>query len=172
MPEHLHLSGVELDPLGSELLRGGVGQRQVHVVAAEQDVIADGDPLERQVALDLADRDQREVGGAAADVAHQDHVTDGELLAPAVAGLAQPRVERRLRLLEQRHVRQARVGGGAHRELARDRVERRRHRQQHLLRGQRRVGMRVVPGRAHMAEIARRGLDRRHARHLGRRLPR
>ena len=76
-----------------------------------------------------------------------------------VARCAEPRVERGLRLLEQRHVRQAGVVRRAHRQLARDRVERRRHREQHVLLGERRVGMRVVPRRANVREVARRRLD-------------
>ena len=56
-----------------------VRERQVHVVAAEQDVIADRDPLEGERAALLADRDQREVGGAAADVADEHDVADPDL---------------------------------------------------------------------------------------------
>ena len=56
-----------------------IGEREVHVVAAEQDVVADGDALERQLAALLAHGDQGEVGGAAADVADQDDVADREL---------------------------------------------------------------------------------------------
>src|SRR5262249_23062762 len=53
-----------------------VRQGEVHVVAAEEDVIADGDAVEDEVAVLLAHRDEREVGGAAADVAHEDDVAD------------------------------------------------------------------------------------------------
>ena len=52
----------------------------------------------------FADGDQREVGGAAADVADQHDVADLDLLAPAVAAGVDPGVERGLRLLEQRDV--------------------------------------------------------------------
>ena len=69
--------GRALCPSAFEPRAHGVRQRQVHVVAAEQDVIADGDALEREVAVGLADGDQREVGGAAADVADQHDVADG-----------------------------------------------------------------------------------------------
>ena len=46
-------------------------EREVHVVAAEQQVIADGDALEPELAAARARRDQREVGRAAADVDDQ-----------------------------------------------------------------------------------------------------
>ena len=65
-----------------------IGEREVHVVAAEQDVVADGDALERQRALLLVDRDQGEVGGAAADVAHQHDVAGAELARATPSPLA------------------------------------------------------------------------------------
>ena len=49
-------------------------QREIHIVAAEQDVFAHGDALELQFACLLGHRDQREIGGAAADVDHQDQI--------------------------------------------------------------------------------------------------
>jgi hypothetical protein len=85
---------------------GDRGQRQIHVVAAEQDVIADRDPLERERATVVGDLDQREVGGAAADVAHQHDVAGHQLLAATRRRSRQVRVERGLRLLEQRDLRQ------------------------------------------------------------------
>ena len=44
---------VELVPLALEPRAHRMGERQIHVVAAEEDVIADGDALERQVAVAL-----------------------------------------------------------------------------------------------------------------------
>ena len=76
MPQRLQLPGVDAVPGRFEPLLQQARERQVHVVAAEQDVIADRDALERQVAVALADGDQAEVGGAAADVADQDEVAD------------------------------------------------------------------------------------------------
>ena len=48
-----------------------LGQGQVHVVAAEQQVIADRLADEAQLALLLDGLDEAEVGGAAADVDDQ-----------------------------------------------------------------------------------------------------
>ena len=58
-------------------------QGQVHVVAAEQDVLADGDAGQLQCAVLLGDRDQRQVRGAAADIDDEDDVADLDLVAPA-----------------------------------------------------------------------------------------
>ena len=49
----------------------GLRQREVHVVAAEQQVIADRVADEVELALLLARADQAEVGGAAADIDHE-----------------------------------------------------------------------------------------------------
>ena len=87
--------------LAFELGAQGVGQSQVHVVAAEQDVLADADALQRQFAVPFGDGDQAEVGSAAADVADQHDVAGLDLGAPLLAGLRRPGVERRQRLLQQ-----------------------------------------------------------------------
>ena len=58
VPEHEHLAHVELDGAGGEGLGHGVGQGQVHVVAAEQDVVADGHAGQDEPAVFLADGDQ------------------------------------------------------------------------------------------------------------------
>ena len=50
---------------------GDVGQGEVHVVAAEQEVLADRHALEREVSLFFLDRDQRQVGRPAAHVEHE-----------------------------------------------------------------------------------------------------
>ncbi len=98
-------------------------QREVHVVAAEQQVIADRVALERGLAVALAgDADQREVGRAAAEIADEHLVADRQVRAPIVEVIGEPRVERGLRLLEQRR-READLGRGPERELARDLVE-------------------------------------------------
>ena len=60
-----------------------VREREVHVVAAEQDVIADRDAREREAPALLGRGDGREVRRAAADVDDEDHVARLELLAPA-----------------------------------------------------------------------------------------
>ena len=170
--ERAQLPRVELRAGGGQLARDDVREREVHVVAAEQDVVADRDALQLEVALALEHGDQREVAGAAADVDDEDDVADLHLLAPAAAARLDPAVERGLRLFEQR---QRPVAGGLGRlggQLARGRVERGRDRDRDVLLGERRLGVRVVPGFAQVLEVAHRRLERRDARHFGRRVAR
>ena len=119
-----------------ELRAQGVGERQIHVVAAEEDVFADADALQRQLAVPLGDGDEAEVGGAAADVADQDDVARRDLATPLLSRLRGPRVERRQRLLEQDDLAEAgglrRLGGQVSRHL----VERGGHGQDDLAVGQ------------------------------------
>ncbi len=109
-----------------------IGQRQIHVVAAEQDVLADADALELQGAGGVGHRDQAEVGGAAADVADQNDVARRHRVAPLPVGLRGPGVEGRLRLLQQRDAAQSSGFGGLGRQVSRDLVERGGHRHHDL----------------------------------------
>ena len=59
-------------PAGTQTRLDRARERDVHVVAAEEQVLADGDTLEAQLATARPRRDQREVGRAAADVDHED----------------------------------------------------------------------------------------------------
>ena len=76
VPQAVQLPRVHLVPLAFEPLLQQTRERQVHVVAAEQDVLADRDALEREIAVPLADGDQAEVGRAAADVADEHEIAD------------------------------------------------------------------------------------------------
>src|SRR5437899_1663641 len=93
-------------------------QRQVDVVAAEEDVVADREAGQRQATLLLAHCDEREVAGAAADVDDEDDVARTHVSAPFVAGGLDPGVERRLWFLEERELRKARLRRRLHREIA------------------------------------------------------
>src|SRR5690606_4926253 len=99
--ESAHLPGVQLRPIGGEFTGHQVGQRQVHIVAAQQNVVAHGHAVRFELAVALEDRDQREVAGAAADVDYQDDVARRYLFAPAAAAALDPAVQGRLRLFEQ-----------------------------------------------------------------------
>ena len=59
-------------PKASKALLQKARQRQVHVVAAQQDVVANGDAFQRQVAVLFGNQDEAEIRGASANVAHQD----------------------------------------------------------------------------------------------------
>ncbi len=83
---------------------------------------------------------------------------------PAPLVRREPGVEGGLRLLEQRELARPACARRRDGELARDLVERRRHGEHDVLRGERLVGMRRVPHGAQVREVARRRGDRREAR--------
>ena len=170
--------------LGFDLALQCMGQGKVHIVAAQQNVFPDGDPVQfqflREAAGRLGDGDEAEVGRAAADVADEDEIARGNLMVPgnrALVGLRvrDPGIEGCLRFLEQRDA--AKPGGerGFMGERTGHFVERRRHRQHHVAVLQ--IGIiaalvQVVHGRmAHVFEIAARGFQWRHLPFRERRLP-
>jgi hypothetical protein len=111
-----------------------LGQGEVHVVAAQDQVIADRHAVELHLLLlARADADQREVGRAAADVAHEDRLPGRDELFPLLLVFVDPGVKRRLRLFDQHDAGQSRAGRRLHRQLAGDLVERRRQREDDLL---------------------------------------
>ena len=100
LPERIELHGVQLVFFCGELRFHCPREREIHVVAAQQDVFADGDAFQAKLAVFFGDGDQGEVGGAAADIDDEDQVADLDLLAPV--GLAfDPGIKCRLRLFEQ-----------------------------------------------------------------------
>ena len=133
MPQAVQLPGVDAMARGLKALLQNARQRQIHVVAAQQDVIANGDAFQRQVAVLLGNHDQAEIRGAAAHVAHQNEVADLDAAAPGVALAFEPRVKGCLRLFQQRDLLIAGLFGGAPGQLACFFVERSGHREQHVL---------------------------------------
>ncbi len=109
----------------------------------------------------LRHRNQREIGGAAADVDHQDQVAHLDPLAPVRVAF-DPRVEGRLRLFQQGQVLIAGLLRGLQRQFARHRIKGSRHRHQHLLLGKRRIGHAMIPGFAQVFEVAAAGRNRRN----------
>ena len=170
--EAAKLPCVELRTCLGGALAHTVRQGEVHVVAAEQDVVADRDPIEDELAAFLAHGDQAEVGGAAADVADQHDVADVHFLAPGVAVRIDPGVERRLRLFQDGDLWQAGIASGLQRQVAGDGVEGCRHGEQDVLLFERRVGERGVPCVAHVREVLCRRRHRRQLRHVIRTAPR
>ena len=145
-----------------------VREREIHVVAAEQDVLTDCDALEGQLAVLLAHGDQREVAGAAADVDDQDGVVHADLPAPVALRAGHPAVQGGLWLLEQHGVPETCGARGFGGELARSGIERGRHRDGDQLLAERRVDVRGIPGGAQVLEIAHAGLERRDLGDVGR----
>ena len=164
------LPGVELFALPGQLARHAVGQRQVHVVATEQDVLAHSHTLQRQVAITLQHGDEGQVGSAAAHIHDEDDVAVFHLLAPVATAGLDPAVQRGLRLFKQREVLVTRCLAGLGRQLARGRVERCGNGDGDVLRIKRGLGVGLVPGPAQVRQVTDGGGQRRHTRHLGRRI--
>ena len=155
-----------VEALRIEALTGGKkarlqrpGERDVDVVAPEEEVLADRDPLEPELPAARARADQREVRRPTAHVDDQDERHGRETRAPVALMGLEPGVEGRLRLLEEGDSgKPGRVRGGEG-QLARDLVERRGHREDDLLRRER-LGKARVPGFPEMGQDACRGLHR------------
>ena len=80
-------------------------QREIEIVAAQQQVLADGGARELDAVAIARHADQAEVAGAAADVADQHHLAIEEQLARVREVVGDPGIERRGRLFEQRELR-------------------------------------------------------------------
>ena len=76
------LPGIDRLSRRFELRLQRIGQRQIHVVAAEQNVFADTDALDFKIAILFADGDQAEIGCSSADIADQDDVSGADLAPP------------------------------------------------------------------------------------------
>jgi len=101
MNERMKLPRIQRFAFPLQLALERVGQRQIHVVAPQQDVLAYADALQLQITSDIGHGNQAEVCGTAADVAHQDDVAGRDGIAPLPASLSHPGVERGLRFLQQ-----------------------------------------------------------------------
>jgi hypothetical protein len=80
-----------------------VGERKIHIVAAEEEVFADRDALEAKFPAFRRDGDESEVGGPSADVDHQNEVAWGDTFPPIGVAL-EPGVKGGLRLLKENDV--------------------------------------------------------------------
>ena len=161
--EPVPLQGVELLACAharDDALFDDLGECQVEVVAAEQQVIADRRTRE-PVAAGI-DVDQREVRGAATDVEYQDVLARRELRSAAAP--RDPRVERGLRLLEKHDGRVAGRHCRLQRELARGLVEGRGDGHEHVRLVERCLGALVVPRLADVTQHERLRGDRRQLR--------
>src|SRR5690348_10092724 len=99
-------------------------QRQVKVVAAEDEVFADGDAVEEDlVVLRPASADERAVARAAAHVTHEDRPPGPHLRAPLRAAAENPGVNRALRLFDQGELDEPCLPCGLDRRLACDFVK-------------------------------------------------
>jgi hypothetical protein len=82
MRQRVHLPAVDLFAARLELLANAVGEGEIHVVAAEQDVIAHRNAHQLEGAARFDRRDRGEVGGASTDVDDQNDIAHLDFLAP------------------------------------------------------------------------------------------
>ena len=119
-------------------------EREIDVVAAEEEVIAHREPRERGAPVAQLRADEREVGRASADVHHEHEpaARDGPHVVRDLARArrgerravpARPVVKRSRRLLDERHAPEPGLAGRGEGELARDLVEGGRHGEYELL---------------------------------------
>ncbi len=154
--------------LGVELGFDEPGQREIEIVAAQQQMLADGSAREvHQIAL-AGDANQAEIAGAAADVADQHNLAIEQLLTRLREVVGDPRVERRGGLFEQREALDAGFFRRHDRELAGLFVERSWDGEHDVLFGEG-SGLGAVPLFAELGDISRRDFHgREHATGLGR----
>ena len=107
-----------------------VRERHVHVVAAQQQMFADGLAAERVVVFDF---DDRQIRRAAADIDDQHDVADGDFLFPIRLIGGQPCVESGQRLFNQRQFGKAGLAGGLYCQFTGRFVKRRGNRENDLL---------------------------------------
>ena len=143
-------------------------KRQVHIVAAQKNVIADGDTRELKIAVFLSDADERKIGCPSADIHDENDVSQFDLLAKTVSSLFQPRIKRRLRFFNQGDVFKTRDLGRLNRQLARCCIKACRNSQYHLAV----IAIRTLESPADMFQVSRRCFDGRDLLHVGRRTPR
>ncbi len=143
-----------------ELLFEMAGEGEIDVVAAEEDVFADGDAFQLQLAGFFGDGDEGEVRRASADVDDEDEVADGDAL-PPIGVAFDPGVEGGLRFFEKDDVGETGAGGGLKSQLAGDGVEGGGDGDEDLLLVERGFGMFRFPGVAEVFEIELRGFDGR-----------
>ncbi len=132
--------------LRAELRLHQPGERQIQIVATEQQVFANRGASKLDAVAIAIHSDQREVAGAAADVAHQHQLAVEKALLRLRQVIGDPGIKRRRGLFHQRELLDPRGMRGLHGQLARLFVERGRDRQHDVLRRQRCIGMRLIPG--------------------------
>jgi len=142
-------------------------QRQVHIVAAEDQVVAHAAARQSRFALLIeVDIDQAEVGSAAAHVHHQDAARVCQLRVQVVAVAVQKIIKSGLRFFHQPERGQAGQLRRCQREGAGAFVERGGNGQHQFLAFQRGAGKARIPGRAHMGQVAGAGGHRRNPGHV------
>ena len=101
-----------------------MSQSQIHIVAAEKQVLPDRNSFQRELSGLPCHCDQAEISSAPADIAHQKQIACADLLSPFGALIFQPGVKCGLRLLEQGDLTEASEACGFQGETSGDFIER------------------------------------------------
>ena len=136
-------------------------QRQIQVVAAEQQMLAHRRARKLDAVAIAIHADQREIASAAADVANQHQLPVEKALLRLRQMIGDPGIKRRGGLFHQRQLFDPGVVRRLHGQLARFFVKRSRDGQHHVLRCQRGIRMRLVPGIANVRQNGGRNIHRR-----------
>src|SRR5579863_1804871 len=101
MPQTVQLPCINAMAVGFQPLLHHPGECQIHVVAAQQNVVADGYAFQYQLPILLRYGDQAEVRCSSSDIADQDQVADLDTFAPAITLALEPGVKGSLGLFKQ-----------------------------------------------------------------------
>ncbi len=123
MPELMPSFGIERARLAQKLHLDMSSERQIHVVAAQHQVVADRQSIEAQPFFPLADGDNGEIGGAAPHVTDQNDLSRRHLLPPVRLVPRQPGIEGGQWLLDQHHPGQPGLARGRDGQFARHLVK-------------------------------------------------
>ena len=83
MPELMPSARVELTGFADDLSFNVAGQGEVHVIAAQHQMLTHGEPVEAQPLVALSDGDDREICGASSNVADQNHLAFAHAMFPS-----------------------------------------------------------------------------------------
>src|SRR5450432_695686 len=110
-----------------DLLFDVIGQREVEILASEQEVLADGRAFKFDVSTPDVGPYEAEVRRAASNVANQHELAVSQVLSQNVLMLRHPSVKGSQRLFQQSQVLQSCLSRRFHRQLSSFLVERSRH---------------------------------------------
>src|SRR5690625_320971 len=82
-----------------------IRERKIEIIPAEQNMIADADPVQLQISISFPDSNQTEISRSTADITDQHTVARRNLFAPAITGFPKPRVKSGQRFLKQSYLR-------------------------------------------------------------------
>src|SRR6185503_20515397 len=155
------IEGMKLRPIQlGKILCDMVREGGVDIIAPEQNMIADGNATQGDLARVFFYRDQCEISSAPADVDHQDQIPNSDPL-PPIWVVRNPCVERSLRLFEEDHVVILCLFSCFKCQIARHGVKGCWYGYQHLMCFKRDVWILLVPCCTQVSEVLRRSLHGR-----------